>query len=297
MESSKPIISVPAIPIIGFFFFIVVSFIRTGASQKPNYVGNDCQSKTQQTLTSSYKVNLNQVLSRLSADAATRKRYSNTTVGNATDTVYGLFDCRGDVVGYFCQFCVTTATRDVLQRCPNQYSAVIRYQSYVVQLLHCPILEPELLWEGDVEPDLAHARSEDVRFDGGEEVNNGVSRSKALIISISVLVTVAILSFSVYLFRRSKSRKDERPLMSISILHELFQRESSLSTDLPTIPLHVIQQSTHNFSEGSKLGEGGFGPVYKGTQPDGRKVAVKRLSQTSNQGSQEFKNEVMFIAK
>jgi hypothetical protein len=41
------------------------------------------------------------------------------------------------------------------------------------------------------------------------------------------------------------------------------QREDSLHGDLPTIPLTVIQQSTGNFSESYKLGEGGFGPVYK----------------------------------
>ena len=41
------------------------------------------------------------------------------------------------------------------------------------------------------------------------------------------------------------------------------QKEDSLNGDLPTIPLTVIQQSTNNFSESFKLGEGGFGPVYK----------------------------------
>jgi hypothetical protein len=41
------------------------------------------------------------------------------------------------------------------------------------------------------------------------------------------------------------------------------QREDALNGDLPTIPLTVIEQITDNFSELSKLGEGGFGPVYK----------------------------------
>ncbi|KAJ0983583.1 hypothetical protein J5N97_011838 [Dioscorea zingiberensis] len=47
----------------------------------------------------------------------------------------------------------------------------------------------------------------------------------------------------------------------------------------------------------NKLGEGGFGPVYKGQLADGKEIAVKRLAKTSVQGSDEFKNEVMLIAK
>lgn len=39
--------------------------------------------------------------------------------------------------------------------------------------------------------------------------------------------------------------------------------EETLNADLPTIPLITIQHSTDNFSETSKLGEGGFGSIYK----------------------------------
>jgi len=39
--------------------------------------------------------------------------------------------------------------------------------------------------------------------------------------------------------------------------------EESLNGDLPTIPLTAVLHCTNNFSEASKLGEGGFGPVYK----------------------------------
>ncbi|WRX29328.1 Serine-threonine/tyrosine-protein kinase [Theobroma cacao] len=44
-------------------------------------------------------------------------------------------------------------------------------------------------------------------------------------------------------------------------------------------------------------GEGGFGPVYKGTLANGQEIAVKRLSKSSGQGLNEFKTEVKLIAK
>ncbi|KHN19795.1 G-type lectin S-receptor-like serine/threonine-protein kinase SD1-1 [Glycine soja] len=67
--------------------------------------------------------------------------------------------------------------------------------------------------------------------------------------------------------------------------------------DLPTFELSAIAKATDNFSSRNKLGEGGFGPVYKGTLIDGQEVAVKRHSEMSDQGLEEFKNEVVLIAK
>jgi len=51
-------------------------------------------------------------------------------------------------------------------------------------------------------------------------------------------------------------------VVRLSSYHNV-QTEETLNSDLPTIPLITILQSTDNFSEVSKLGEGGFGPVYK----------------------------------
>ncbi|KAG4980559.1 hypothetical protein JHK82_033801 [Glycine max] len=67
--------------------------------------------------------------------------------------------------------------------------------------------------------------------------------------------------------------------------------------ELPTFDLSVLANATENYSTKNKLGEGGFGPVYKGTLKDGQELAVKRLSNNSGQGLEEFKNEVALIAK
>ncbi|XVE63316.1 hypothetical protein DITRI_Ditri07aG0010200 [Diplodiscus trichospermus] len=49
--------------------------------------------------------------------------------------------------------------------------------------------------------------------------------------------------------------------------------------------------ATNNFDAANKIGEGGFGPVYKGLLADGRVIAVKQLSAKSKQGTREFVNE------
>ncbi|XP_061336675.1 G-type lectin S-receptor-like serine/threonine-protein kinase SD1-1 [Gastrolobium bilobum] len=67
--------------------------------------------------------------------------------------------------------------------------------------------------------------------------------------------------------------------------------------EVPLFEFALIAHATDHFSNHKKLGEGGFGPVYKGTLPDGHEIAVKRLSRTSGQGLKEFKNEVILCAK
>ncbi|KAL8249213.1 hypothetical protein R6Q59_006081 [Mikania micrantha] len=60
---------------------------------------------------------------------------------------------------------------------------------------------------------------------------------------------------------------------------------------------NIVKAATNDFSEENKLGRGGFGTVYKGKLRDGKQIAVKRLARDSGQGDQEFKNEVLLVAK
>ncbi|CAH9076530.1 unnamed protein product [Cuscuta epithymum] len=60
--------------------------------------------------------------------------------------------------------------------------------------------------------------------------------------------------------------------------------------------LKQIKAATNNFDDAKKLGEGGFGPVYKGQLGDGTLIAVKQLSSKSKQGNREFLNEIGMIS-
>ncbi|GKB23238.1 probable leucine-rich repeat receptor-like serine/threonine-protein kinase, partial [Tanacetum coccineum] len=60
--------------------------------------------------------------------------------------------------------------------------------------------------------------------------------------------------------------------------------------------LRQIKTATNNFDDANKIGEGGFGSVYKGVLPDGTLIAVKQLSAKSRQGNREFLNELGVIS-
>ncbi|EAZ40143.1 hypothetical protein OsJ_24586 [Oryza sativa Japonica Group] len=67
--------------------------------------------------------------------------------------------------------------------------------------------------------------------------------------------------------------------------------------DSMLIDISILRSATGDFAESNKLGEGGFGAVYKGVLPDGYEIAVKRLSKSSTQGVEELKNELALVAK
>ncbi|XP_024633492.1 putative receptor-like protein kinase At4g00960 isoform X2 [Medicago truncatula] len=379
-------------------FLSIITLFTKSLAQSPNYVGDDCHNSTEKSLTTTYKSNLNKVLSLLSSDAIVSKGYNHTSIGdNTVDAVYGLYDCRGDVTGSFCQFCVSTAASDILQHCPNRASAVIWYNFCILrysnhnffgnlttnpswQMLGSKnITNPQELDKGEdnMQSLISEATLETNKLYGMREFtlsptekryglvqcsrdlsdkqcnqcleamldkvpkccgtkigwqvvapsclikyddfmfyklifqtspplpNSGEqgrsSKSNILIKIIVVVLVVALILISCCIFivwRRKHSNKDGLPSKTTPISqHGHIQGEDTYNADLPIIPLIWIRQSTNNFSEFCKLGEGGFGPVYKGNLVDGTEVAIKRLSITSGQGSEEFKNEVIFIAK
>ncbi|KAL5056464.1 hypothetical protein RYX36_037146 [Vicia faba] len=78
---------------------------------------------------------------------------------------------------------------------------------------------------------------------------------------------------------------------------EGLEENNNEGIEVPYFDFETIVMATNDFSDANKLGKGGYGPVYKGTLQGGQEIAVKRLSTVSSQGLQEFKNEVVLIAK
>ncbi|KAM4093281.1 hypothetical protein ACB094_06G103500 [Castanea mollissima] len=133
-----------------------------------------------------------------------------------------------------------------------------------------------------------------------------------LIVGITSVIVLCVM-IVMYIWRRKMTKRKEhrlidqrnrahRMLCSESHVQDLidlgeFKEEDEKSIDLPFYDLESIRVATHNFSNENKLGQGGYGPVYKGKLPSGQEIAVKRLSKVSGQGLKEFKNEVVLIAK
>ncbi|KAF8035937.1 hypothetical protein BT93_C1840 [Corymbia citriodora subsp. variegata] len=126
-----------------------------------------------------------------------------------------------------------------------------------------------------------------VDADGGKRKKLRLIVAAALA-SLSVLILI-LLSYVLWI-RHKKKYKD----LASAKKAEISQQKDQ---DLALFTFSSIEVATDYFAQRNKLGEGGFGPVYKGQLPEGLEIAVKRLSKMSRQGLEEFKNEVNLISK
>ncbi|KAK8989627.1 hypothetical protein V6N11_064045 [Hibiscus sabdariffa] len=102
-------------------------------------------------------------------------------------------------------------------------------------------------------------------------------------ITVSVVVLSLILISAFFYTKRKREEEKEEVLPGIC-------------TRPDTFSFSELKAITEDFSPSKKLGEGGFGAVYKGTFSDGRVVAVKQLSLASKQGKSQFIAEVATIS-
>ncbi|XP_058197206.1 G-type lectin S-receptor-like serine/threonine-protein kinase At4g27290 isoform X2 [Rhododendron vialii] len=134
------------------------------------------------------------------------------------------------------------------------------------------------------------------------ELGSNKTKRRALIASVMVIsgvLALGLISWCVIRKRRriTAQRRAQRLETASQQVQENNRRTAEEDLELPLFDLATISTATNNFSYENKIGEGGFGPVYKGQLSSGQEVAVKRLAKTSGQGIKEFKNEVIFIAK
>lgn len=88
-----------------------------------------------------------------------------------------------------------------------------------------------------------------------------------------------------FIFKRRSSRQKDNS-----------DEEVSNFQNVKIYSYKVLRKATDNFNPANKLGEGGFGCVYKGRLKNGEIVAIKVLSSESRQGVREFLNELTVIS-
>ncbi|XP_040366478.1 probable leucine-rich repeat receptor-like serine/threonine-protein kinase At3g14840 isoform X2 [Rosa chinensis] len=111
------------------------------------------------------------------------------------------------------------------------------------------------------------------------------NRKIFIVVGVAIVLCLSFMVFGILWFRSCFGGKisREQELKGLDLQTGLFRFKQ-------------IKAATNNFDAANKLGEGGFGTVYKGELLDGTTIAVKQLSSKSKQGNREFVNEIGMIS-
>ncbi|XP_048132920.1 cysteine-rich receptor-like protein kinase 10 [Rhodamnia argentea] len=199
---------------------------------------------------------------------------------SSQEHVYGLVQCTRGISGDDCNTCLESASGDLATCCSAK-------QGGIVVSRYC-----------------------NVRFELDRFYNlhsKGLGKARMILLVTWILAGALLLSLGVCVARRRQKRittgdedKDENVLLQeLAKPNELSVSKGDLEycDDMLVMDLETLRAATANFSLTNKLGQGGFGIVYKGILPDGNEIAVKRLSRKSWQGVEEFRNEITLIAE
>ncbi|XP_059660754.1 G-type lectin S-receptor-like serine/threonine-protein kinase At4g27290 isoform X2 [Cornus florida] len=150
-----------------------------------------------------------------------------------------------------------------------------------------------LLWYGDLIDIKSFTESSNQKLYIRVTTSDLLSNSKKMkpLVLVFTVISVALAMFAVASCIIWKAKVRKQGMLPDS------QARDEEKMELPIFNMNTILEATNNFSDSNKIGEGGFGPVYKGQLKTGQEIAVKRLSENSKQGPHEFKNEVILIAK
>ncbi|XP_021819757.1 cysteine-rich receptor-like protein kinase 10 isoform X1 [Prunus avium] len=262
------------------------SFFSTAAESPAVYMSNT-QNATEPT-------RFNQVLAtcmnEVATEASTDADKFATSQANVSGfiSIYSLGQCTQDLSAADCNQCLRGAIAQFPSCCngkiggrvfnPSCYVGYEVYPFYLQNSTSAPQPSPGVLSPPPPPPPPPKGKS---------KISKLTIVAIVAPIAVSVLLFIAGCCFITRRARKKRSAAAEEPSGATDI-----SSVESLQFDFST-----IEAATNNFSDDNKLGEGGFGQVYKGILSNGQEVAVKRLSRNSGQGAEEFKNEMVLVAK
>ncbi|KAL9236663.1 hypothetical protein vseg_011303 [Gypsophila vaccaria] len=218
-------------------------------------------------------------------------KYASGNVSLKGDQVlYGLVQCTPDLSAKSCVDCIHESL-SLLPSCCIQSD----FKASGVK-----IVEPSCFVQYDLTPFFGNVpnlvsppRSSPPPVNNNHTSSTEVQKSKKsvnpAVIAIPVVVSCILIVAAILciLLRKKKPRKS----------WVKFNKEDYETLQSLQFSLEAMKNATDNFSDDFKLGQGGFGIVYKGVLPDGQEIAVKKLSRSSGQGDVQFKNEILILAK
>ncbi|KAH7837551.1 hypothetical protein Vadar_015086 [Vaccinium darrowii] len=215
---------------------------------------------------------MDDIAARASSDHLGKKFATGDSKYSPLQPVYGLAQCTPDLSDAGCNTCLRNciSSFDATKQGASVLfpSCTVRYEMYPFYDASVGAAPPP---PSPVPPPPPPSTSTP-----SSPGNGGISSQ--VIIAIVVPIGVASMLFIVgFCFLTRRKKKTYNSLREDTVGDDI-SAVQSLQYDLGT-----IQAATNNFSDGNKIGEGGFGPVYKGLLPNGQEVAVKRLSRTSGQ--------------
>ncbi|KAG6394046.1 hypothetical protein SASPL_144623 [Salvia splendens] len=285
------------------------------------WAGIDCGSNGNYTSNSTYSVNLSKTLSFLSTQNNINGFY-NASAGRGPDRVNALALCRGDVQVNACRECMQRARAELRDSCPVQKEAIyfdefctLRYSNATVYgtLALDPAqyywnrgnaTSPEQFKE-DLRALLDNLRIRAAAGSSTRKVASGNVTGPDFQTIFGEQIGGSVFNPSCSFRFETHQFFNETRLQEVEFVPQVVEPPPQSPPDVDGIsaveslqyPFTTVKVATNDFSDHNKLGQGGFGAVYKGKLPNGQEIAVKRLSKDSGQGNMEFKNEVLLLAK
>ncbi|KAI3718763.1 hypothetical protein L6452_19646 [Arctium lappa] len=233
---------------------------------------------------------MNRLRGNASAGGPLLKFATGNTTGPNFDTIYGLVQCTPELNEMQCSRCLA----DAISVFGNSYSARIGGRTLLptcnFRYEISPFYNESTLF---IPPPPSSSPPPPIPTPPGTNCQKTNTRRTVIIVVVIVIFSIVITIASICIFMRSRKKKQQIPSMGDT---------ETESMDMSTVEslqynFSIVRAATNDFSEDNKLGQGGFGSVYKGKLEDGQEIAVKRLSRDSGQGDLEFKNEVLLVAK
>ncbi|XVF87654.1 hypothetical protein PTKIN_Ptkin18bG0137600 [Pterospermum kingtungense] len=237
---------------------------------------------------------MNRLTNSASSGSSLRKFATGTETVSAFQTVHGLVQCTPDLSQLQCSSCLTQNIGEIPQCCDRKQGGRVIGPSCNLRF------EIARFYNGNStdiptspSPPPTPAASPPSSLPSTTTGKDSNSSRTTIIITVSIVAAaVLLISCCIFIFLRLRKRKvKEEKYEEVETVDEIG------SAEFLQFDFNTIRAATNNFSDENKLGQGGFGAVYKGTLVNGELVAVKRLSKDSGQGDVEFKNEVQLVAK